>query len=157
MSFDIALPPDQYQPFRASSFRSTWLPACYEFFVCWKRQMISAADKSNIEFWLLSLIFLSCNNLSYSWDLYWEYFLCSWVSSHVSSVFSCWLVEPSSNKSTPMFSQMNFWKHGCASIINNSTISLIIIIANKPTVILAKWVLLWSRQNKAIWSLKQRK
>ena len=36
MSFDVVLPPDQYQSFRASSFRSTWLSACFEFFVCWK-------------------------------------------------------------------------------------------------------------------------
>ena len=61
VSFDVVLPPDQYQPFRASSFRRTWLSASNEFFVCWKRQMISTAEKSNSDFWLLLWIFLSCD------------------------------------------------------------------------------------------------
>ena len=61
VSFDVVLPPDQYQPFRASSFRRTWLSVSYEFFVCWKRQMISVAEKSNSDFWLLLWIFLSCD------------------------------------------------------------------------------------------------
>ena len=85
-----------------------------------KRQMISAAEKSNSEFWLLSWIFLFCNNWSQLWDWALKNFLCSWLSREVSSVFSCWLAEPGSYESTQCFLK---WTLGsallCLTIINN--------------------------------------